>query len=77
MMLPDTSALMLTLLFFAVILLIEGAYFYYMDVHAPKSRVGSAPASWMPMISIRPATSTRCRAAWPWMTRTAGPGWPR
>ncbi len=40
MTLPDTSALMLTLLFFAVILLIEGAYFYYMDVHAPKSRVG-------------------------------------
>jgi tight adherence protein B len=38
-MLPDSSTLILTLLFFAVVLLVEGAYFYYRDVHAPKSRV--------------------------------------
>lgn len=38
-MLPDSSTLILTLLFFATILLVEGAYYYYRDVHAPKSRV--------------------------------------
>ncbi|MCG2840569.1 type II secretion system F family protein [Sandaracinobacter sp. RS1-74] len=39
-MLPDSSTLVLTLLFFGVVLLVEGAYYYYRDVHAPKSRVG-------------------------------------
>lgn len=39
MTMPDTSALILTLLFFGIVLLVEGAYFYYQDVHAPKSRV--------------------------------------
>jgi tight adherence protein B len=37
--LPESSTLILTLLFFGVVLLIEGAYYYYRDVHAPKSRV--------------------------------------
>ncbi len=39
MILPDSSTLILTLLFFGVVMLIEGAYYYYRDVHAPKSRV--------------------------------------
>ncbi len=39
MIMPDTSALWLTLLFFAVVLLVEGAWYYYRDVHAPRTRV--------------------------------------
>jgi tight adherence protein B len=39
MILPDSALLFLTLLFFAIVLLIEGAWYYYRDVHAPRSRV--------------------------------------
>lgn len=40
MILPNISVLMLTLLFAAIVLLIEGAWYYYQDVYAPKNRMG-------------------------------------
>jgi tight adherence protein B len=39
MILPSTPILFLTLLFFAIVLLIEGAYYHWRDVHAPRNRV--------------------------------------
>lgn len=39
MILPSSAILFLTLLFFAIVLLVEGAWFYWRDVHAPRSRV--------------------------------------
>jgi tight adherence protein B len=39
MTMPGTTALWLTLLFFGVVLLVEGAWYYYRDVHAPRTRV--------------------------------------
>lgn len=38
-MLPEGPGLLLGLLFIAVVLLVEGAWYYYQDVHAPRSRV--------------------------------------
>lgn len=40
MILPSSAILFLTLLFFAIVLLVEGAWYYWRDVHAPRSRVG-------------------------------------
>lgn len=39
MILPGSAILFLTLLFFAIVLLVEGAWYYWRDVHAPRSRV--------------------------------------
>ncbi|WP_199555115.1 type II secretion system F family protein [Sandaracinobacteroides hominis] len=39
-MMPESATLLLILLFFGVVLLVEGAWYYYRDVHAPKNRVG-------------------------------------
>jgi tight adherence protein B len=39
MILPNSSILFLTLLFFAVVLLVEGAWYHWRDVHAPRTRV--------------------------------------
>lgn len=40
MILPESATLLLILLFFGVVLLVEGAWYYYRDVHAPRNRVG-------------------------------------
>lgn len=40
MILPESATLLLILLFFGVVLLVEGACYYYRDVHAPRNRVG-------------------------------------
>lgn len=39
MIVPSENILFMTLLFFAVVMLVEGAWFYWRDVHAPRTRV--------------------------------------
>ncbi len=40
MTMPDSPIILLILLFFGVVLLVEGAWYHYQDVYAPKNRVG-------------------------------------